>query len=397
MLTHSPKPMLRVQKKLFLQWLHFLVTVNDEPKNRDLTLRYFFERCAASPETFYGFLDFFKRKLVRARGSLQKQLAAKYLHILSTLCERFSFFEEKNILDDRCFSLTHPKKYHEIDQLLVRYKKQSKQVTRHIVSVLSRMLREKNYPCDLNGRYKNIYSVYRKLQKKTRKSALTLNDIFAFRIIPRKSSTKHCFEILNILHDTFYPNADFFKDYITIPKINGYQSLHTGLNNVVPELDLPIEVQIRTKSMDDFAEHGVASHWLYAEDKKSKLITEKERRLLKYFSSIGKAPDDIGFIYCFSYKGDIVRFEKGSTVLDFAYAILTDLGHKTRGSLVNGKRKAVNWVIQEGDIIRILKAPNDQVLPAWAHDVHTKHARKNITEYLKKHAPKTVSPARRHL
>lgn len=387
MFTHSPKPTLRVQKKLFQKWLHFLVTVNDEPKNRELVLQYFFERCTASPETFYGFLDFFKRKLVRSRGSLQKQLAVKYLHILSTLCERFSFFEEKNILDDRCFALTHPKKYYEIDRLLGRYKKQSQQVIHDILAALARVLLGKNYPCDLKGRYKNIYSIYRKLEKKPRKNALTLNDIFAFRIIPRKSSTKQCFEILNLLHDTFYPNADLFKDYITIPKINGYQSLHTGLNSVVPELDLPIEVQIRTKTMDDFAEHGIASHWLYAEGKKSKLITEKEKRLLNYFSSIGKAPDDIGFIYCFSYKGDIVRFEKGSTILDFAYAIHTGLGQKTRGALVNGKKRAVNSILQEGDVVKILKASRNQVRSEWINAVHSKHARKNISEYVKKHAP----------
>ncbi|MBI2639127.1 bifunctional (p)ppGpp synthetase/guanosine-3',5'-bis(diphosphate) 3'-pyrophosphohydrolase [Candidatus Peregrinibacteria bacterium] len=389
MFSHFFPTTAQFRQKLLRQWFRFLVTVNNEPSNRELALQYFFERCAQAPEMFHAFLEFFKKKLQRSRNAEAKHLAEKYLHILSTLCERFSFFEEKQILDDRCFAITHPKKYREIDQLLGRYKKQSKKLINHILQTLTLILREKNHLCDIKGRYKNIYSIARKLQKKPRKTALTLNDIFAFRIIPRRNSIKPCFEILNLLHDTFYPDADYFKDYITIPKINGYQSLHTGLYNVVPELDLPIEVQIRTKPMDDFSEHGLASHWLYAQGKKSKLITEKEKKLLNYFSSIGQTPEASNFIYGFSYKGDIVKLEKGSTILDFAYLIHTDLGNKTRGALVNDTKKTFNYEIQEGDVVQILKDAKPQVSPAWMAAIHTKHARKKISEYLKKHASKT--------
>lgn len=378
----------RQQNVLFERWFHFLAFVNENPRNKELLSDYLFTNFAQSPELFYRFLLFFKKKIHSApKKSLQKHLALKYLEVISQLCERFGFFKEKNILDDFCFYLTDRIHYEAIDAILSKYKKESQRLMHDIKNILAKRLQQTSHGAEVTGRYKNIYSVFKKLSKKRKKNALTIKDIFAFRIITSHNSSKECFEILNILHDTFYPIADFFKDYITIPKINGYQSLHTGLSHVTPDLDLPIEVQIRTMAMDNFAECGIAAHWLYSCDKKSKLLTEKEERLVAYFSSLGYTVQNNACM-ALSYKGDLFQLEPNSTILDFAYAIHTDLGNKALGALVNNKKKALNYVIREGDSIEVLQASTDQVKEEWLTLVRP-HAYKKVLEYLKKHAPAT--------
>jgi len=128
---------------------------------------------------------------------------------------------------------------------------------------------------------------------------MTLGDIFAFRIIIQGES-QNCFDILNILHDQFIPLPERYKDYVSIPKINGYQSLHTGLLGVVDDLDIPIEVQIRTQIMDEVAESGIAAHFLYAKDKSSKLIHEKEQKLLDHLEEIAETIPQNPHVYCLS-------------------------------------------------------------------------------------------------
>lgn len=347
-------------------------------------MNYFFDRFAELPKMFYLFMLFFKDKLLGARNAKhKKRLANQYLNTLSSLCERFGFFEEKHALDDLCFKIFNPKKYHAIDILLVRYKQQSGKLIDRIVEIFEKTLKEKGYSCVVKGRYKNIYSVSRKMQKRLGSNVLMLNDIFAFRIISKKNSIRLCFEILNLLHDKFSPISGFFKDYITIPKINGYQSIHTGLDGVLPDLDLPIEVQIRTMPMDDFAERGLAAHWIYAEKKQSKLITEKEKKLVKYFSTLSQSHQNT-MVYFFSYQGDLFSLEKGSSVLDFAYHIHTEVGHRLKTAIVNSKKQPFSYAIQEGDRIELLLADAPNVDDHWNSFVHTAHAQKKISEFLKK-------------
>lgn len=371
------------------KWLHFLLAVNDESRNKELLTRYFFERFAPAPNLFLQFIVSFKNQLEKKHSpKLQKLLAKRYLDILSGLCERFGFLKIKHHLDDVCFQLLHPKTYQTIDKLLGVYKKKSDALVSKIINVLKTVVTKKGYRCHVKGRYKNIYSIYRKIQKKHKKNVLSLNDIFAFRIIIKKNDPQLCFEILNLLHDTFLPVASFFKDYITIPKVNGYQSLHAGLNNVIPEMSLPIEVQIRTQAMDDFAEKGIAAHWMYARTKKAKLISEKEQKLLQYLSQ-----ETSPLVYFFSYKGDLFSLNRESTALDFAYHIHTELGHRTKSVLANKRQKSVSYKIQEGDSLKLITHPQPCITKKSLAYVSSQTARQKIISYLKHHAKHSLSPA----
>ncbi len=325
------------------------------PHNEPLLAHYFFIQFTHSPQGFYDFL-FFLDKNLRSRTHLviRRKIASYYLHILSPLCERFGFYERKNILDDIAFYLVYPKKYLEISRILRQYKIKSRMITRKIFVVLEDLLKTNHYSFILKGRYKTVYSTYVKLKKKPRKTVLQLNDIFAFRIILKNNSIDECFALLNQLHDRFSPVTDFFKDYITIPKINGYQSLHTGINNVIDELDLPIEVQIRTQSMHDFSEKGVAAHWVYKTSKYFNSSLRKEKQLYEYFLSFSHTPLD-QFVYCFSYKGDIFTLRRGETVHDFAYMIHSDLGSNAKYAFVNNEKMPLLHIIQDGDRIKVMQ------------------------------------------
>jgi GTP diphosphokinase / guanosine-3',5'-bis(diphosphate) 3'-diphosphatase len=370
-----------MDKAQFKKWRGFLLFINDEPLNRDLIMSYFFERFADNPKVFYNFILYIKRNIQVCREKEEKvSLSNRYLSILSPLCERFSFFKEKLLLDDLCFKIIDPEAYSELDRKLAKYKQQSKKVIAKILSSLNELLRHGNYKYELKGRYKNIYSIYKKLQKKPHRNILDLHDIFAFRIILKNNSIDECFEIVNLLHDRFKPIVSFFKDYITIPKINGYQSLHTGLNDLIPNLDLPVEVQIRTQAMNDYADKGLATHWLYAIHKKSALVSEKEQKLLHYISAIGLTRRREKNIYFFSYKGDIFKIGEGATVLDFAYMIHSDIGNKTKAALVNGKKQDPYYRLQDGDRVQIVTSYRKKVKKEWLSHVTTRHAYKQIKE-----------------
>lgn len=368
--------------KVFKNWLNFLLFVKDEAKNSDLITRYFLEEFSKNAVTFYEFLLFLKGELLKqTASSVKHQIGKRYLNVISPLCDKFGLFEEKLILDDICFSITDPKNYEKIDKILHTYKKESGKMIEKIIQTLTDFLKSKNHHCEIKGRYKNIYSIFKKLQKKGEENVLKLNDIFAFRIILHSNSSKQCFEVLNLLHDNFLPITELFKDYITIPKINGYQSLHTGLSKIMDRLDLPVEIQIRTKNMHEFAEKGLAAHWFYSIEKKTKLLSDQEKELLHHYSSISKTNADK--VYCFSYIGDLFCLEKDSTVLDFAYNLHSDLGNKAKTALINGKEKPLNYKLQTGDKIQIIKSENLEIKANWLNYVHTHQAIKKISTNLK--------------
>lgn len=372
------------EHKDFKKWLGFLIDLKGDAENIELITHYFFIKFSKSPETFYQFIRFFDNRLRASKDpKIKKKLAAKYLAIISTLCERFGFFEEKSALDDFCFKLTKPKAYEKIDRLLEDYKKESKRSIDKIMKILMTLLRQHGYKCEVKGRYKDIYSISKKLQKKSHKDVFKLNDLFAFRIMVNNNSTEDCFEILDLLHDQFYPLVTSFKDYITIPKINGYQSLHTGLAQVIPNLDLPIEIQIRTKAMHDFSELGLASHWLYSKGKKSKLMSDKERKLMDHLAQLAQAGEDENMVYFLSSYGDVFKLEKGARIIDFAYRIHTNVGERVKSAIVNGKTKDIHYKIQECDKIKILVGTKKRADRDWLDYTTIKSTRKKIYESIR--------------
>lgn len=343
----------------FLKWLGTLQFVKTTPSNCKLLTEYFFGVFSRNPENLYEFLRFFRSRLSDASSSADvKQLAEKYLKILSPLCERFGVFEEKTHVDDLCFSIIQPEEFACVQKVLADYKRTSAEFIDRVTKVLRDLMENNAIRCTVHGRYKHVYSVWMKLHKKELEAAdapLKLYDIFAFRIILEDNVRQDCFECMNILHDAFYPLARRFKDYINIPKINGYQSIHTCLTHVVDDLDLPVEVQIRTRAMDDFAERGLASHWLYTLGEKRNTMTPTEKRLVAHFSILSQEIQAENTVYCCSIGGDMFSLRNGSTFRDFAYAVHTTLGKEAEGAIVNGEQRLLDEPISEGDRIEIIR------------------------------------------
>lgn len=364
------------------QCLQFFARANTDPRNRTLLTEYLFNTFAPSPETLYAFLLFLKQELhATPRTKQTKHIATHYLRTLSPLCERFGIFEEKNVLDALCFKITEPQHYRGVESVLSRYRRTSAKVIAEVTAILQRLLESAGHACTIEGREKHLYSIYRKIQRKRSTSPLALQDIFAFRIILHGNATEECFAVLNLLHDHFEPVVSDFKDYITIPKINGYQSIHTILNRVIPDLDLPIEVQIRTQAMHEFAEKGLASHWLYARDKHTELLSEKDQKLVAHFLFLSEAAARERTIYCLSPAGDLVKLPDGSTVIDFAYQIHTEIGNHARAARVNGSPQEISYRIREGDIVEVLTAKKKQVRDAWLQFAVTSSTRRKIHEH----------------
>jgi len=363
-------------QKLREKWLDFLMFTNFSVQNKSLLFEYYANEFAYTPRRFYNFVHLLYSYLRTARNDESKKvIAQKYVDILSPLCQKFGFYEEKKLLDNFSFKLLYPAEYEKINKQLINYKRKSKTVIDEINTKFKKLLKKHHfYRLEVTGRYKTTYSIAQKLKLKQREKIQGLGDVFAFRIIVKDNSIENCFQITNLLHNEFYPLPNRFKDYISIPKINGYQSLHTGLKEVNPKLDLPIEVQIRTKTMDDFAEKGIAAHWLYSKSKLSRILTEKEKKLVKHFYD----SQEKTYVYFFSYKGDLYKLQKGASVLDFAYRIHTNLGDKIKTVLVNDKLQPIDYEIQEGDKIKILTAEKKQVTKDWLKYNIDKHTRKHI-------------------
>lgn len=372
---HSLKPQ---------EWVALFEFVREKPKNQEHLTEFIFEYFATRPMEFYQFILAFRHEMQQLSDqAIQERLAHQYLAVLSSLVERFGFFEEKSILDDLCFEITDPKHYKEIDAFLLKYKKQKGKILKQIAKILTAYLEEAGYSFEIKARYKTFYSIYKKLQKKAHKNVLRVKDIFGFRIILDDSDEEKCYEVADLLHDRFHPIPDYFKDYIAIPRINGYQSIHTGISEIIPNFSIPIEVQIRTKPMDEYAEKGIAAHWIYAKDKKDHLLMNPKKIWEGLYGIDIETPPLTENVYFFSYKGDIFKLEQGATILDFAYSLHTDLGSHAIAAQVNEKPVSLDYTIQQGDLIRILESKERQVQPQWLSQIKTAYAKRKIQEALK--------------
>ena len=284
----------------------------------------------------------------------REHVAKQYLAVIAPLAARFGIFVEKNVLDERCFQILHPFDYREIKHLLADYQRRSKKHVDQVSNVLRELLKQHDFTEKVEGRFKNLQSVHQKIQKK-KKTLLELHDIFAFRIILEKDDPEACFDVLNLLHDTFLPIVTRFKDYISIPKINGYQSIHTCLRQVVPSLDWPVEVQIRTSLMDDFAKEGLASHWIYSQSKKSTLLSSTEIRIKQQYNELTRETALNQRVYFFSSRScDIFSLPEGSSAHDFAYSLHSGLGERAQFAAVNGSLQRLSYLLQNGDRVEII-------------------------------------------
>jgi GTP pyrophosphokinase len=322
----------------------------------------------------------------------QKRIALETLEIYAPIAARLGMGNLKGQLEDLAFPYVYPEEYSWLLRKVKEKYADHLDYTEKIKTIIKKRLQEENIPViDLHSRAKHYYSLYQKLKKKDM-DLEKIHDLVAVRIIV--PDIKYCYEALGVIHKYYKPFPGLIKDYIALPKPNGYQSLHT---TIFCEKGRLVEIQIRTEEMHDYAENGIAAHWAYSESgkKSSTKINNKEiewvtelKKILKEFQT-GESLTNIKIdffknrIFTFTPKGDVKDLPEGATPLDFAYAIHTELGHTTRGAKVNGKIVPLDYELKNGDVVEIIKGKEKKPSFDWLKIVKTALAKKNINSWLR--------------
>lgn len=319
------------------------------------------------------------------------RIAQETIDIYSPIANRLGLNSIYQELEDLAFRYIHPLRYKTIHKAILSARGNRKEVVGKILDDINTKLKGFKIKATVSGREKNESSIHRKMIKK-HTSFSQINDIYAFRVIVEDE--KDCYLALGALHSLYKPIAGKFKDYLAIPKANGYQSLHTTLFG---PFGTPLEVQIRTESMHNLAEAGVAAHWLYKTNdshitqlqqqtnqwlKKLLEIQSDESDSLEFLEhlKIDLFPDEV---YVFTPKSKILALPKGSTVIDFAYAVHSDVGNHAVAAKINQTLVPLREEIVTGDHIEVMTAPLAKPNPAWLNFVITGKARSQIRGYLR--------------
>lgn len=331
------------------------------------------------------------RTLKHMRSDKQKRIAKETLEIFAPLAHRLGIFNVKWELEDLSFRYLEPEKYYDlVDQM-----KQKRQVREDIVndtmSQLTKALSEAHIKADIKGRPKHFYSIYKKMKKDNRDLS-QIYDLLAVRVIV--DSIPDCYAVLGIAHSLWKPLPYRFKDYISMPKSNMYQSLHT---TVIGTMGQPVEIQIRTWEMHRVSEYGVAAHWRYKEGNKNgdKEFDQKVawlRQVLEWQDTsnptelVNALKLDVfsGEVFVFTPKGDVVKLPIGSVPLDFAYRVHTDVGHHCVGAKVNGKIVPLDYTLQNGDIVDIITSKTGRPSLDWLNIVGSSESKSKIRNWFKR-------------
>ncbi|HEX2858981.1 MAG TPA: bifunctional (p)ppGpp synthetase/guanosine-3',5'-bis(diphosphate) 3'-pyrophosphohydrolase [Alphaproteobacteria bacterium] len=328
----------------------------------------------------------------------QRKTARETLDIYVPLADRIGLHVVKAELEDRAFAVLEPEQYATIETRMKEWREQDDLVQR-VTEALKDELERADIPAEVSGREKAVYSIY---QKMVRKSLAfdQLTDIVAYRIVV--ADKRACYEVLGLLHDRFKAVPGRFKDYISAPKPNGYQSLHTS---VLGPFGNRMEVQIRTREMHDIAENGLAAHWLYKPARGGKGLkvapdaqeprSSPYRWLRNMIEQLQGVDDPEEFyehaklelfsenVFAFTPKGDLIQLPRGATPLDFAYAIHSNVGHKTVSAKVNGAMVPLRRQLDNGDMVEIITSPNQQPNPGWREIAVSPRARAAINRFLR--------------
>ncbi len=336
----------------------------------------------------------------------QLKIARETMEIYAPIANRLGIGEIKGELEDLAFKYLEPAAYDETVRLMQDYADESQQYIEEGIQALRAALKEENIQSlDIHGRTKNIYRLYHKL-KKHDMDINRVYDLFAIRIIV--PSVADCYEALGVIHKRYRPMVGRIKDYISLPKPNGYQSLHTTIFGPKGRI---VEVQIRTKKMHDEAEFGIAAHWLYTENERSiwqrffvrpKAAEGPAARDVAWIKQLSSWQHEIGrdtsefmqglqieffknHIFCFTPKGDIIQLPEEATPVDFAYAIHSEIGDTAVGAKADGKMVALDAALQNGQVVEIMvdknrKKPN----PDWLSFAKTSTAKSHIRHALKR-------------
>ncbi|KHT65279.1 guanosine-3',5'-bis(diphosphate) 3'-pyrophosphohydrolase [Photobacterium gaetbulicola] len=331
------------------------------------------------------------RTLGALRPDKRRRIARETLEIFSPLAHRLGIHNIKTELEELGFEALYPNRYRVLKEVVAAARGNRKEMINKIHAEIEGRLKDAGIEGTVQGREKNLYSIYNKMKNKEQRFH-SIMDIYAFRVLVSNLDT--CYRVLGQVHNLYKPRPSRMKDYIAIPKANGYQSLHTSL---VGPHGVPVEVQIRTEDMDQMADKGVAAHWAYKDGESSGTTAQvKAQRwmqsLLELQQSAGSSfefienvksdlfPDEI---YVFTPKGRIVELPVGATAVDFAYAVHTDVGNACVGARVERQPYPLSKPLKNGQTIEIISAPGARPNAAWLNYVVTSRARTKIRQVLK--------------
>ncbi len=321
----------------------------------------------------------------------QEAIARETLDIYAPLAGRMGIYWLKSTLEDLSLFYLEPKIYKDIRLGIAQRQEGQEKFIREIKEMLSRKLSEANIKATIKGRHKHFYSIYQKMMEQDL-NIDQVYDILAFRLIV--NSVRDCYEVLGLIHSMWNPVAGRFKDYISLPKANMYQSLHT---TVISPLGERMEIQIRTWDMDRIAEEGIAAHWRYKEGYESGKETHTQyawmKQLLEWQKSLTNPKEFLetvrldlfsNEVYVFTPKGEVKEFPKGATPIDFAYSIHSEIGNRCIGAKINEKIVRLTHQLETGDIIQILTSKNHKPSKDWLKFVKTSTAKTRIRQWIKK-------------
>ncbi len=340
------------------------------------------------------------RTLEALKSGKRLRIAKETLEIYAPIALRLGINSIRLELEELGFATLYPLRYRILDEQINKARGHRKEVISKIRTALKRRMRQEKIPGQIFGREKHLHGIYKKMRDQNL-SFSDVYDVYAFRIIVDDVDT--CYRTVGTVHNLYKPVPGKFKDYVAIPKTNGYQSLHTALFG---PYGVPIEIQIRTKEMNDVAEVGIAAHWLYKTGNTSKNINlvnkdrsgaqQRAREWLRNIVEMNKTagnpeeffenvkidlfPDEV---YIFTPKGKIMELPNGSTAVDFAYAIHTDIGNTCVGARVNRKLVPLGTQLTNGQTVEIIAANSGRPNPAWLSFVVTVKARSQIRHFLK--------------
>ena len=323
----------------------------------------------------------------------QRVKSLETMEIYAPLAHRLGIRSVKEELEDLSLKHLDPVAYHEIEQQLALRKEDREAFLGNIIKRIEARLEEEHVTAQIDGRVKSIYGIYRKMYIQGR-SFDEIYDIYAVRIIV--DTVLECYNILGIIHDMLRPIPNRFKDYISTPKQNMYQSLHT---TVLDKEGVPFEVQIRTWDMHYTAEYGVAAHWKYKIGMEGKDALDERLAWIRQLLESQQESEDVEDIvksiktdiapeevFVFTPRGDVIRLPQGSTVIDFAYAIHTEVGNKMIGAKVDGRMVSLDYKVKTGMIVEIITSTTQSNGPSrdWLKIVKTSEARNKIRSWFKK-------------
>lgn len=332
-----------------------------------------------------------------ALGEAKRQrIARQTLDIYAPIANRMGMRELSNTLEDLSLQNLYPKRYNAIQKMVRASKRGRRSIIDQVCHKIRETLSRAGIEAEVAGREKSIFSIYKKARNRDKRDTGRIDfhdikDIYAIRIIT--DNRGQCYQVLGVIHGLYKPRPASFKDYIAIPKANGYQSLHTSVIGPYGQL---VEVQIRSKAMHHMAEAGVASHWRYKTDPKDDTAPQKlaQKWLTSFLESQQESGDSGEFIehlkadlypdevYVFTPKGDIKRLPRDATALDFAYAVHSDVGNRCIGAKINNQAVPLYEKLRNGDHVEIATSIRARPEPGWLNYAVTSKARSTIRHYL---------------